>query len=47
MLFKGLPDEQAKFYLSDPGNNVIEVKGYRSPAAVIGHGNEAYGYADA
>jgi extradiol dioxygenase family protein len=31
VMLEGTAEEQAKFYLSDPSNNVIEVKTYRSP----------------
>jgi extradiol dioxygenase family protein len=44
VLFQGTPEEQGKFYLADPGNNVIEVKTYRHPLGTIGQGDEAYGY---
>lgn len=30
-LLAGTAEEQAKFYLHDPSNNVIEVKTYRRP----------------
>lgn len=36
VLMKGSPEEQAKFYLADPGNNVIEVKAYRDVAGNLG-----------
>jgi len=36
VFFAGQPDEQAKFYLRDPSNNVIEVKAYRDPRATLG-----------
>lgn len=29
ILLAGTPEEQAKFYLEDPSNNIIEVKAYR------------------
>ena len=35
VLLKGTPEEQAKFYLVDPSNNVIEVKAYRDPLTTI------------
>ncbi len=31
VMLEGTAEEQAKFHLSDPSNNVIEVKTYRSP----------------
>ena len=31
VLLEGTAEEQAKFYLNDPSNNVIEVKTYRRP----------------
>jgi extradiol dioxygenase family protein len=43
VLFAGEPDEQAKFYLRDPSNNVIEVKAYRDVARTLGV--DAAGYA--
>ena len=36
VLFKGSPEEQAKFYLADPSNNVIEVKTYRDVIGTLG-----------
>lgn len=36
VLLKGSPQEQAKFYLADPSNNVIEVKAYRDVAGTLG-----------
>lgn len=33
---RGTPQEQAKLYLADPGNNVIEIKAYRDVTAVLG-----------
>lgn len=30
VLLSGTPEEQAKFYLQDPSNNVIEIKVYRN-----------------
>ena len=32
----GLPDEHAKFFLSDPSHNVIEIKAYRDVQAALG-----------
>ena len=31
VILEGTAEEQAKFYLNDPSNNVIEVKTYRRP----------------
>lgn len=36
VLLEGSPQEQAKFYLADPGNNVIEVKTYRDVGGTLG-----------
>ncbi len=36
VLMEGTPEEQAKFYLEDPGHNVIEVKAYRDERLVLG-----------
>ena len=36
VLLKGSPQEQAKFYLADPSNNVIEVKAYRDVIGTLG-----------
>ena len=36
ILFHGSPDEQAKFFLADPSNNVIEIKSYRNIAGTLG-----------
>jgi len=30
ILLAGTPEEQAKFYLQDPSNNIIEIKAYRN-----------------
>src|SRR5262249_9075908 len=35
--FVGTPQEQAKMYLADPSDNVIEIKAYRDTAAVLGY----------
>jgi len=35
-LLEGTPQEQAKFYLADPSNNVIETKTYRDVAGTLG-----------
>lgn len=45
VLFMDTPEEQGKFYLADPSNNVIEVKTYRDPTATVGCGDIAYGNA--
>ncbi|MEO8431466.1 MAG: VOC family protein [Acidobacteriota bacterium] len=37
---RGTPREQAKFYLADPSNNVIEIKAYRDVTAVLGYPKE-------
>jgi extradiol dioxygenase family protein len=42
VLFRATRDEQAKFYLADPSHNVIEIKTYRDPVAVVGNGDDAY-----
>jgi uncharacterized protein len=36
VLLKDSPEEQAKFYLADPSNNVIEVKSYRDIVGTLG-----------
>jgi len=36
VLFKDSPEEQAKFYLADPSNNVIELKAYRDVENTLG-----------
>jgi len=30
IILAGTPEEQTKFYLEDPSNNVIEIKAYRN-----------------
>jgi uncharacterized protein len=35
VLLKGTTDEQAKFYLADPSNNVIEVKAYKDMSSTV------------
>ncbi|GMW07791.1 MAG: hypothetical protein AMXMBFR8_25870 [Nevskiales bacterium] len=45
ILFTGTPEEQGKFYLADPSNNVIEIKTYRDPTGTVGCGDIAYGNA--
>ncbi len=36
VIFQGSPREQAKFYLADPSNNLIEVKAYRDVLGTLG-----------
>lgn len=36
VLLVGTTDEQGKFYLADPSNNVIEIKTYRNPSQTLG-----------
>ena len=36
VLLSGTADEQAKFHLADPGNNIIEVKAYRDVTGTLG-----------
>lgn len=36
VLLKETPEEQAKFYLADPSNNVIEIKSYRDISRSLG-----------
>jgi hypothetical protein len=45
VLLVGTADEQAKFYLNDPSNNVIEVKAYRSPEHTLMLGGSSRGAA--
>ena len=33
---QGTPQEQAKFHLRDPGQNVLEFKAYRNPQTALG-----------
>jgi hypothetical protein len=40
VFLEGTDQEQAKFYLADPGNNIIEIKAYRNLAATVGYMNE-------
>lgn len=47
VLYQGLPEEQAKFYVVDPSNNVIEIKTYRDPSGTLAGGDSAYKYVDA
>ena len=34
---RGTPQEQAKMYLADPSDNVIEIKAYRNVSAALGY----------
>ncbi len=43
-LHEGTEQEQAKFYLQDPSNNVIEVKAYKNFERVLGANAEGYTY---
>ncbi|MCI0342056.1 MAG: hypothetical protein L0216_13080 [Planctomycetales bacterium] len=36
VLMKGTDEEQAKFYLQDPSQNIIEIKAYRAVRATLG-----------
>ena len=40
VLLEGMDQEQAKFYVADPSNNIIEIKAYRNLAATVGYLNE-------
>jgi extradiol dioxygenase family protein len=40
VFLEGTQQEQAKFYLADPSNNIIEIKAYRNLAATVGYSNE-------
>ncbi len=44
VLYAGQYNEQAKLYLRDPGNNVIEIKAYRSFADTFGKAAENWGH---
>jgi extradiol dioxygenase family protein len=44
VLPEGTPQEQAKFYLEDPSNNVIELKAYRNFSATLKQKGGAYNY---
>jgi extradiol dioxygenase family protein len=44
ILLEGTPEEQAKFYLEDPSNNVIEIKAYRNLSATLKQKGGAYNY---
>jgi len=43
VLLAGTTQEQAKFYLTDPSHNVIEVKAYRDVAGALGVGDSEHG----
>lgn len=45
VLHAGGPEEQAKLYLADPSNNIIEIKAYRDFAGVLGSDDVNYGRA--
>ncbi len=47
ILLAGTPQEQAKLYLEDPSNNVIEIKAYRNLAITLKQENMAYSYEQA
>ena len=42
VLMPGTAEEQAKFYLRDPSDNVIEVKAYRNVAETLGLDGSGY-----
>lgn len=44
VFFEGAEQEQAKFYLKDPGNNIIEIKAYRNFANILQQNEDAYNY---
>jgi extradiol dioxygenase family protein len=44
VLLEGTPEEQAKFYLEDPSNNVIEIKAYRNFSGTLKQKGEGYDY---
>lgn len=44
ILLKGTAEEQAKFYLTDPSYNVIEIKAYRDMSATLGQQGDFYSY---
>jgi hypothetical protein len=44
ILLAGTPREQAKFYLEDPSNNVIEIKAYRNFTTTLKQEGTTYGY---
>ena len=44
VLLKGTPQEQAKFYLTDPSHNIIEIKAYRDMSTTLGQQDGSYSY---
>jgi extradiol dioxygenase family protein len=44
VLLKGTPQEQAKFYLTDPSHNIIEIKTYRDMSTTLGQQDGSYRY---
>jgi uncharacterized protein len=44
ILLADTPQEQAKFYLEDPSNNVIEIKAYRNLSTTLRQESTAYNY---
>jgi extradiol dioxygenase family protein len=44
VLLEGTPEEQAKFYLKDPSNNIIEIKAYRNFSATLKQKGGGYDY---
>ena len=44
VLLKGTPEEQAKFYLTDPSHNIIEIKTYRDMSTTLGQQDGSYSY---
>lgn len=44
VLLKGTPQEQAKFYLTDPSHNIIEIKTYRDISTTLGQQDGSYSY---
>lgn len=47
VLLSGTPEEQAKFYLKDPSNNIIEIKAYRNFDRTLHQTTGGYSYAQA
>jgi uncharacterized protein len=44
VLLEGTLEEQAKFYLEDPSNNIIEIKAYRNLSATLKQKGGGYDY---
>lgn len=44
VLLVNTPEEQAKLYLEDPDNNIIEIKAYRNFSDTLNHPDSAYNY---